>query len=188
VTPVVAIKDLPGAPHAIDPGTIIDLARRASGLGSDAVLMEIESVFVAPNGTVDLDNPHYKGRIIYRFESKRDAPAPTPRPAGVPLGAPGISAAPAATYLLRAVMVAKDGIQIVEHKEWPLKQELTLAPEILPACSLQQIWDAARSGDAPSDAVATVKYTVNVDRPRWWFTIENTSFGFSFNPATCTRY
>jgi hypothetical protein len=185
---LVSLADLPGAPHAIDPGTIIDQARRASGLGSSAVLTQIESVFVGPNGTVDLDNPHYNGRIVFRFEGKRDAPAPAPRPDGVPLGAPGISAVPMATYLLRAVMVTKDGIQIVEKKGWPMKQEQILAREILPHCSLQQIWEAARSGDAPSDAVATVQYTTNVDRPRWWFQIENTAFAFSFNPTTCTRY
>ncbi len=50
-----------------------------------------------------------------------------------------------------------------------------------------RIWQAARTGDAPADAVATVKYTIKQDTPSWWFQIESTSLGFSFDPVTCAR-
>ena len=63
-----------------------------------------------------------------------------------------------------------------------------LPKEILPRCSFHQIWEGARTGDAPADAVATMNYRVKRDNPEWWFQIENTSFGFSFNPVTCKRY
>jgi hypothetical protein len=182
------VLDFPGDPHAIDPGALIGEARGVCGLGQNGVLTEIQAVFVGSNGKVDLDNPYYKGWVKYTFESVTDAPPAPARPEGVPLGAPGTPAPRSPTYRSRDVVVSIDGFHNVEWRVRPLGRDEQVEHPVPPHCSFAQIWEAARSGDAPADAVATVKYSVRRDRPSWWFVIENTPFGFSINPETCTRY
>lgn len=187
--PVDPLSGVPGAPHAVDPAALIEQARLVSGIGPTAVLTHIEASFVGSNGNVDLDNPHYKGQIIYRFEGRADAPPPPPRPEGVPLGSPGAGAPSLATYFRRSVRVSASGIVLLQSSDSHGNNNARPLPkEILSRCSFHQIWEAARTGDAPADAVATVNYRVKNDSPEWWFQIENTSFGFSVNPATCKRY
>jgi hypothetical protein len=186
--PADPLSGIPGAPHAVDPGALIEQARQVSGIGPTAVLTHIEAAFVGSNGNVDLDNPHYKGKIVYRFEGRADAPPPPPRPEGVPLGSPGAGAPSLATYFYRSVRVSASGIVLLESSDSRRNNAPSLPKEILPRCSFHQIWEAARTGDAPADAVATMNYRVKNDRPEWWFQIESTPFGFSFNAATCKRY
>jgi hypothetical protein len=181
------LAGIAGAPHAVDPAAFVEQARLMTGIGSAAILTQIDAAFVGSNGRVDLDNPHYKGQIFYRFEGRVEAPPASPLPEGVPLGAPG-NAPPLVTYFSQAVVLNVHGFALSEDHSWKSGSARHAPKEISPHCSFQQIWQAARTGDAPADAVATVKYTIKQDSPGWWFQIENTSFGFSFNPVTCTRY
>jgi hypothetical protein len=70
----VSLADIPGAPHAVDPAALVELARRVSGLGERSVLAQIDAIFVGSNGRVNLAARGNEGRVHYRFELAQHPP------------------------------------------------------------------------------------------------------------------
>jgi hypothetical protein len=179
----VSLADIPGAPHAVDPAALVEMARRASGLGEQSVLAQIDGLFVGSNGRVDLDAPAYKGRVHYRFELAQHPPGPRELSAGAPLGASANLSNPGRRQR-RTVTVDSDGIMVDDASS----DGVVLGPSDIPLhCSFQQIWDAARAGDVPADALAHIMYNSDDGGQAWWFHVDDTQFTFSISAATCKR-
>lgn len=179
----VSLADIPGAPHAVDPAALVEIARRVSGLGERSVLAQIDGIFVGSNGRVDLDAPAYKGQVHYRFELAQHPPGQRELLAGVPVGAAIFLVNPGRRQR-RTVTVDIDGIVVDDASS----DGVVLGPSDTPLhCSFQQAWDAARTGDVPADALAHIMYNSDSGGQAWWFHVDDTQFTFSINAATCKR-
>jgi hypothetical protein len=180
----VAIAEIPGAPHAVDPAALVEMARQVSGLGGRSVLTEIDGIFVGSNGRVDLDAPAYKGQVHYRFELPPVPPVEQERPGGVPLGVPFSKLTEPGRRQLRTVTVDLDGIRLDEASS---NGVILVSRDVPPHCSFQQVWDAARTGDVPAGALAHILYNSDYDGQGWWFHVDDTQFTFSIGATTCKR-
>jgi hypothetical protein len=176
--------DIPGAPHAIDPAALVDMARRLSGLGERSVLAQIDGVFVSSNGRVDFDAHAYQGRVHYRFELPPRALTEQERFGGAPLGVPVTSLRDPDRRQLRTVTADIDGIRLDEARSDGV---VIRGKDVLPHCSFQQVWNAARTGDVPADAPAHIMYNSDSGGQAWWFHVDDTQFTFSISAATCKR-
>lgn len=179
----VPLGDIPGAPHAVDPATLLGMARGVSGFGELAVLAQVEGVFVGSNGRVDFDAPAYKGLVRYRFELPPIPPTEEARPADVPLGIPLAKREPE-RRLYRTVTVDRDGIRLEEATK---NGALGVNVHVPPRCSFQQVWDAARAGDVPAAALAHILYNSDLHGQGWWFHVDDTQFTFSIGADNCKR-
>lgn len=143
--PFAAVRDLPGAPHAVDPVALLPRARLMAR--SMQYLVSIEARYVASTGLVDLRAPTYMGTIAYTFGERPPDPAPNP---SAPLGAP----APRGGMPSQAKVV----VDLQGMKADPVLLGFSGQEVPEPKCTLAQVWSAARGAGAPEGAVAIVTY------------------------------
>lgn len=127
------IASLPGAPHDVEPMTLLPIARTQSGLESDAVLLEIEARGVSSAGKLDLTGD---GGITFTFGD----------PASVP----------AATRRWREVIVDRAGMHLKPIMGWePMPSRFT-ADIMPPVCTLAHAFKGL--GPVTAGATATIRY------------------------------
>jgi hypothetical protein len=179
-----AVTDIPGAPRAVDPTTLVGIARSIAGLGDQAALAQIDGVFVGSNGLVDLDSSTHKGRIHYRFELPPFRLTDDSRSRAAPAEVRFATSQARANRLFRTVTVDGDGIRLEEASA---SATAGVGVDVAPHCSFHQVWAAARTGDVPEDVLAHIMYSSDEHGQGWWFHVDDTQFTFSISAATCKR-
>jgi hypothetical protein len=154
---------LPGDASHFDP--VASLSAVQNHAGSDTQLVKIDALYVRSDGTMDL-NASYRADAEYTFVRQVAPPADAP-----PVGAGGTSGGQ--WYQEVSVEVYKPGqmrhvvsgnstydfINLGMDRE-DYTASSTLPGDIVPApkCAFQKLWSLAAEKDAPTDAVAIIRY------------------------------
>jgi len=155
--------------------------------GDDVRFLEMTINYIRPDGTMDL-NASYKPSVDYVFVRRSDD-----QPPDVPVGAPGHRGDEAQYEYVtveinqpfRNISVTSNG-STSSYVDLGMSSSVRSVPPSIelpewvspPTCSIKQLWQIAKSYDAPLDnAVAVIKYTHEGYR----FTIHDVSVDLKFS-------
>jgi len=158
---------VPGDASNFDPTA--DFEAIQTFAGDDVRFIEMTVNYIRPDGTMDL-NASYRPSVDYVFVRRSDD-----QPTDVPVGAPGHRGdEPQYEYVIVEINQPFRGISVTTNGSTSSYVDLGMSrstrdvaasielPEWVapPTCSIEQLWQVAKSYDAPDEnAVAVIEYT-----------------------------